>query len=125
MASSKHDIEHEGKPETIIRYSKEVKIRPKNVIKKHQRNLDLHDIMRFNVRHFIQYADDTTRYEDWYNPETKQVEKIECVKVYHLNLVLRLQYVDEKGNDITTYKKVRVVLTQDGIKSMTEPDFIL
>ncbi len=125
MSSAKHDIEHEGEPEVIIRYSKEVKLNPKNIIKRHQRNLDLHDIMRFNVRNFIQYADDTYRFEDWYNRETGKVERLECVKVYHLNLVLRMEYIDEKGNEITTYKKVRVVLTQDGIRSMIEPEFNL
>ena len=123
MSSAKHELEQEGKPETIIRYSKEVKIRPKNVVRRHQRNIDLHDIMRFNIRNFIQYADDTIRYEELYNPETKKIEEVECVKVYHLNLVLRMQYINEKGNNITTYKKVRVILTQDGIKSMVEPEF--
>ncbi len=125
MSSAKHDIEHEGEPEVIIRYSKEVKLRPKNVLKRHQRNLDLHDIMRFNIRNFIQYADDTYRFEDWFNRETGNIERLECVKVYHLNLVLRMEYIDEKENEITTFKRVRVVLTQDGIRSMSEPEFRL
>jgi hypothetical protein len=125
MSSAKHEIEHEGKPETIFRYSKEVKLKPKEITRMHQRNIDIHDIIRFNVRNFIQYADDPVRFEEVYNSETKQIEKVECLKVYHLNIVLRMEYVDDHGVENITFKKVRVVLTQNGIKGMSEPSFTI
>ena len=90
MAQAQHDVGYEVKLETIIRYSKEVKIRHETIAKQHTRNQNLHDIMKFNIRNFIQYADDPIRYEKWYNKENGKVEEIECIKVYHLNLVMHM-----------------------------------
>ena len=125
MAQAQHDVGYEVKLESIIRYSKEVKIRHETIAKQHTRNQNLHDIMKFNIRNFIQYADDPIRYEKWYNKETGKVEEIECIKVYHLNLVMHMEYIDAKGNKKETYKKIRVIMTQDGIKDVIEPPFQL
>jgi hypothetical protein len=121
QASNISSIEQEGKPELVLRYNKRVRLYNHVINRHHQRHQDIFDIMRFNIRNFIQYADDAKRIEEVYNTESGQIEESICAKVYHLNLVLRLYSKDASGHEQLQYKKVRVILDQNGIKRFQEP----
>jgi hypothetical protein len=121
QASNISLVEQEGKPEKILRYSKRVRLYSKKIGQIHARHGDIFDIMRFNVKNFIQYADDPKRTEEVWNTETKTIEEVVCAKVYHLNLVFKLHARHIDGNEQITFKKVQVILDQNGIKAINEP----
>jgi hypothetical protein len=114
-------LEQEGKPEKVLRYSKQVRIFTKKIFDIHPRHGDIFDIMRFNIRNMIEYADDPEHIDNVWNLQSKKVENVKCAKVYHLNLVLKLHAMDDGGHEQILYKRVRVILDQRGIKRLQEP----
>ena len=83
---------------------------------------NVHDILRFNIRNFIQYADDP--YKEFPVTDKEKDDKIKLVrqyKVYHLNLVFRITRLKSKKDKESFYKKVRIVLDQNGIKRLEYP----
>ena len=87
---------------------------------RHERHTDINDILRFNVRHFLSYADDPYRMRIIWVPETQEFRKIKYTKVYHVNVVFKLEYLDDTRQNRVLYKKIRVVLDQNGIKRVVE-----
>jgi hypothetical protein len=118
-------IENEGKPEEVFLYDKKVVLLTGNIRKTHERLGDIADIIRVNIKNFIQYADDPTRDEEVWNSETKIIDTISCAKVYHLNLIFKVRSRDKGHHDNVYYKKVRVILDQKGIKRIENPTFKL
>jgi len=83
-------IETQGKPEEVLVYEKEVSLDTKKIGRIHVRHRDISDIMRFNVKRFIQYADDPYRIQEVWHAQSRKIRKVKCAKVYHLNLVVRM-----------------------------------
>lgn len=114
-------IEHEGKPEIIFRYVKNVILDTSEIKEFHERHGDVNDIIRFNVRNFLNYADDPISKELLWNQEKQKVEQISCNKVYHLNIVFKLRPTNSKKEfHHIFYKKIRVVIDQNGIQRVSE-----
>jgi rubrerythrin len=122
-SSNKFSIEHEGKPEVVMKMKKTTKLFTDNIDKYHQRHGDIHDLFRFNVKHFIQYADDPFNIEYSWIPDLGKVREIHCAKVYHINIIFKMQIYFPGKEDKTYYKKVRVILDQQGIKRVEEPEY--
>lgn len=119
-------IEQQGKPEIIIHYLKHTTLENKQ-IREFESKLftNIIDIIRYNIRNLTQYADDSIKIEHVWNPEIKQIDEISCSKVYHINIVFKLYLKNKDQKDIVHYKKVRVILDQDGIKTVQElPTYI-
>ena len=120
---SQHDaniIEAKGKPEEILLYEKEVTLDTGTIRKLYARNRDINNIIRFNVRKIIQYADDPFYIEELWHPEAGKIKKIRCAKVYHLNLVLGLKNLSRKKAKDEFSKHVRVILNQKGIVRISD-----
>ena len=113
-------IAQEGKPERVLRYIKDLKIDIDKINSIHDRHDDIMDIIRFNIRNFIQYADDILRHEDYWDVENQQIQQTTCVKVYHLNVIMKIDARDEFQNQSISYKKYRIILDQKGIKRVVE-----
>lgn len=112
-------IEQQGKPEIVIHYLKHTTLENSH-ISEYENKLftNIIDIIRFNIRNLTQYADDSVKIEKVWNLETKQIDEIPCSKVYHINMILKLYLRNKDQQDIVHYKKVRVIIDQDGIKSV-------
>ncbi|MCL1818616.1 MAG: hypothetical protein FWG35_06770 [Spirochaetaceae bacterium] len=86
------------------------------------------DIIRFNIRKLIQYADDSFHFDRVWDPQAKKIRRVKCAKVYHLNLVIRVETLAgqeqlpaaPREKNTITFAHIRVVLNQDGIVRMTE-----
>ena len=114
-------VEAKGKPEEVIVYEKEVVIDTRKISRRHTRHRDINDIIRFNIRKFIQYADDPFHVDKVWDSESKKIRRIRCAKVYHLNLIIRLEtQTAPKEKKQIVFKHVRVILNQDGILRMSE-----
>jgi len=120
QASNKSPIEQEGKPEMVIKYVKNVILDPVLIRSRHERHTDINDILRFNVRHFLSYADDPFRWRFVWQIEAQEFRKIKYAKVYHVNVIFKLEYMGATQQNRVQYKKIRVVLDQNGIKRVVE-----
>ncbi|WP_457557815.1 hypothetical protein [Candidatus Harpocratesius sp.] len=118
---TKISIEHEGKPEVIFKYIKSVSLRTERIKEFHERHRNVNDIIRFNIKHFLQYADDPLNTELVWDPIRKEFYELACAKVYHLNTIFKLRAISSKKVPSQIYyKKVRVVIDQNGIRRVTE-----
>jgi hypothetical protein len=124
-------IEEEGKPEEVLAYHKVVTIDTQEISRRHTRHRDISEIIRFNVRKLVQYADDSFHFDKVWDPNVKKIKRIKCAKVYHLNLIIRLETLAEQGKKRLRlagpqekkqiiFRRVRVILNQDGIVRMAE-----
>ncbi|MFX1391106.1 MAG: hypothetical protein ACFE9Z_13660 [Promethearchaeota archaeon] len=124
-SSNISSIEERGKPEEVIQYEKKITLFNKKIKQFHTRRKDISDVIRFNVRNFLRYADDPIQFIPKWNKDKKKIEDVPISKVYHLNLVLKLSSFKGKKVDKIQYKKFRVIIDQKGINRVLEPDFNL
>ena len=123
--TNKSNVERDGKPEVILKYQRNITLQTKIISKYHERSSDINDIIRFNIRNFLKYADDPVHRMYLWNPEIKELEKITHEKTYHLNIILKLSKYSKSGEDISQYKKVRVIFNQKGITSVEDLPVLL
>ncbi len=124
-SSNISSIEERGKPEDVLLYKKKITLFNKKIKQFHVRRKDLSDVIRFNIRGFLRYADDPIQFLSKWNVDKKKIEDIPVSKVYHLNLVLKLTSFKGKKVNKIHYKKFRVIIDQQGIKRVLEPKFHL
>jgi len=120
-ASHKTMIEREGKPEIVLKYSKIIELQTVKISENHRRHSNINDIIRFNVKNFLQYADDPISNEEFWDSEENKVIEVPSAKVYHLNIIFKMKMPNQQ----IEYKKIRVILDQKGIKEVIEPSFTL
>jgi hypothetical protein len=101
--------------DNVLLYRKWVHIDREKMIANNVYHTDgINDIIRLNVNNFLQKMDNP------YVPlqvidEDNNMHRIDCRKVYFLNIVMQYQYDDK-----TDYKRFRVSLTRNGIESIKE-----
>jgi hypothetical protein len=120
-------IEEQGKPEEVFVYHKTVSLNTRKISRAHSRRGDIDDIMRFNVRKLIQYADDSFHFDKVWDAKAKKIRRVKCAKVYHLNLIIRMETASARrklpaarAKKTISFKHIRVILNQDGIVRMSE-----
>jgi hypothetical protein len=114
-SSSKSQIEVEAKPETVIKYEKEVRLSSASVIERlHLADYEINDIMRFCVSHFLVRADDPIVRVPIYDPQTDEVVRREFLKTYHVNVVM----VISSAATAPMFKRIRVVFDKRGIRRL-------
>lgn len=121
-SSHQSALEKEGKPEVVLQYKQKITLLNDEIEKIHKRKKDLSNILRFNIKEFLRYADDPIQYELLWNGTKRKVEEIAVAKVYHLNIVLKMTSYEGKKLKDTNFKKFRVILDQNGIKRIEEPE---
>lgn len=77
--------------------------------------LGVKDLLRLNVRGFLEHLDDPTRTIRYFDSSRGAFACREASKVYHLNIVLRYCLSSDDGEASTTYERLRVILNRDGI----------
>ena len=97
--------------EDVIKYEKDIILNPRPVLKAHMRLRDITDIIRFNIRHFLERMDEPYEIRRAIDPASGNVAEFKCARVYHINMVLRLE------DDI---RRIRLVMNQNGIKRIEE-----
>ena len=55
----------------------------------------------------------------------RKFESIPISKVYHLNVIFKLSSFKGKNIDQIYFKKIRIILDQNGIKRVLEPEITL
>jgi len=116
-ADNTKNIEEDMKRELVFKYKKEIRLDPAAIKKYHQRRKDLIDIMRFSVFDFIKQADDELagyRIVD----EAGEVKEMKCVRLYHLNLIVKYYMPDEE----IRYERIRILLGKNGLYKVEDVD---
>ncbi len=118
---SLRNIEHptatatEGRPETAIRYVKQVSLRSRDLSRRTEGLTGLNDIIRFNVNRLRARMEDPVESRRILDPETREVVSVDCSRVYHVNLVVK--YTKGTGADAKCeVDRLRLVLDRSGIK---------
>lgn len=105
----------DGRPETVVRYTKEVSLSSSRLKKRETQAHGLNDIIRFNLNRLRERMDSPFETHRIVDPTSREVVSVSCARVYHVNLVLRFM----KGTGASTVvenERVRVVIDQRGIK---------
>jgi len=103
------EIENDWQTEKVIYYVREITFFTRKLLKTQSRKNALTDIMRFNVRNFLLKMDEPdTRLLYLKDGRSRQVP---ATQVYHVNMVIKLS-----SRSRTRYERIRLVLTQNGIK---------
>ncbi len=103
------EIENKWQNEKVIYYVRQITFFTKKLRKTQSRKDALTDIMRFNIRNFLLKMDE---------PDTKllylkdgHIKKVTATQVYHVNMVIKFS-----SSNRVRYERIRLVLTQNGIK---------
>jgi hypothetical protein len=102
------EIENAFRTEKVLHYLKEIVLYPRRMDAQ-SRKTGLTDIARFNLRNFLLKMDEARR--EVFVLREGRSEAVPAARVYHVNLVVKFT-----GAGKTRYERVRLVLTQEGIK---------
>ncbi len=109
-------LEPKSKPETVVKYVKEITLHGRKIAKNHGRLLDVNDIIRFNVSSLMARMDDPVRTVETFHATSNSVRHVTCPKAYHVNVVMVLRAV----SCAPSYERFRVVLNKVGIRELHE-----
>lgn len=114
------DIEEEGKPQKVFKYSKYITLYPQTISKYHTRVLDASDILRYDISSFLSKIENPYTKLRWFNNKTNKIQRIKTARVYHLNVIVKFTSIDTKNNESYQLKRVRLILDKNGIKRIDE-----
>ena len=101
--------------ENVIYYRKDVNIWP-TAVKANKRLKKVNDIFRYNMSQYLLKASNATDIYPFFNPETENIEEINCSRVYHINIILKKTYIIQGNKKRIAFDRFRVILDKEGIK---------
>lgn len=111
------DVENNEKEEKVLLYRKSVHIDRKKLNDDAEYPFTgINDIIRLNVMSFLKKMDNPEIPVDTLDDEGS-LKVVTCVREYYINLVLQYDY-----DDIVEFKRFRIALSRDGIRSIEEVD---
>jgi hypothetical protein len=111
----------EGRPETVLCYTKNVSISTAQIGKNSFPIDGLNDIIRFNVQRLTMRMDDPWDSYHYVDPTSREVSEIKCARVYHLNIVLRLT----PATGEQTLERTRVIVDRKGIHRVEQVEAVM
>jgi hypothetical protein len=104
----------EAGQEEVIHYKKELLIKKPSGAQIPE-GFRVRDILRLNVRHFLVRLDDPIDPVAYFDPALGAFAAAKLPKVYHVNVVLRVQRFDDEKHGIERFERHRVVINKEGI----------
>lgn len=112
------NVEERG--EAIFQYRREVDLHSMEVFRHHERVAGLNDIFRFNIRPLLFRMDDPYHRIPFVREGSDRIHYIEVAREYHLNVIFCFHVFGEVQS--TRYRRLRVVLNQEGILRVEQID---
>jgi hypothetical protein len=110
------DLDSE-REETVLLYRNHVKLNAREILAEHRRRTHVKHFLRFSVDELLPRLDDPSVKVRFYDPEAGGFQRTNAPKVYHLNIVFKLQRFDAGNEPLAPfYQRIRVVLDKDGIQ---------
>jgi hypothetical protein len=114
-------VAEHGRPEIVVHYTKEISVRSGTL--ETIESSGFNDIIRLNTSRFKERMAAPVEVYHKPNPETGALERYECAKVYHLNMVLRLESKGgDSGSRSSQEELIRIVMDQNGVKRVSVLD---
>jgi hypothetical protein len=113
-------IEQAHALETVIFYRKQITINTSKITHIHERHKNITDVLKINIKNFLNYAWDPEEEILYFNSEKKELLKVPIPIRYHVNMVLQHVYKDNKEMVRNRFKRIRVVIEKDGIDTVEE-----
>jgi hypothetical protein len=101
--------------EEVIHYRKVLDVEQEDEKERLPEGYGLRDIMRFNVRHFLVRLDDPEEKVRYFDTGREAFGEAKIPKVYHLNLVIRVERDDAHGRRTQRLDHLRIVLNKQRI----------
>lgn len=76
--------------------------------------------VRYNLQDFLEKASDPYHAYATLDPATKTILKLRLPKVYHLNVILRNQFLDADEKPVIELHKFRIIINKNGIKNIEQ-----
>ena len=111
-----HDVlEDIKRPEQVIYYRKVINFRTPQA-KQDPRLSGYNIILRFNIERFLYKASDPYHNYLTFDSASRSLLDIRLPKVYHLNIIMKNTFYDDKGKLMVELKKFRLIIDKNGIK---------
>lgn len=101
--------------EEVIHYRKVLDVDQDEDDERLPEGYGLRDIMRFNVRHFLVRLDDPEEKLRYFDAGKESFAEAKLPKVYHLNLVIRVEREGARGQRVSRLDHFRIVLNKQRI----------
>lgn len=110
-------LETYKRPEQVIYFKRQVRMFSMNGVEK-SRLYALNILLRYNIQEFLQKAGDP--FHDYLSLDqtTHALVKSELPKVYHLNVILKNNFLNDDGKPNTEIKKFRLIVDKNGIRQI-------
>lgn len=108
--------EIEGRPESVLHYSKEIQLSSAGLAHQFAGATGLTDVTRLNMAPLIARMDDPWEAYHFIHPTKRVLCEERCARVYHVNVVLRIESEDGRSE----LSRVRVVLSKQGIERVED-----
>jgi hypothetical protein len=108
--------EIEGRPESVLHYSKEIQLSSAGLAHQFAGATGLTDVTRLNMAPLIARMDDPWEAYHFIHPIKRVLCEERCARVYHVNVVLRIESEDGQSE----LSRVRVVLSKLGIERVED-----
>lgn len=103
------------RPEQVLYFKRSLKLHhPFSPI--HHKSTGLNVLLRINVQDFLIKASDPYHTYLSLDPTTLQITTQQLPKVYHLNILLKNQFLDKYGKPFIEHKKFRLIIDKNGIR---------
>lgn len=107
------------RPEQVFYFKRIVKTYlPEN--KKLDRLKSLTISLRYNLQDYLEKASDPYHSFSTLDKSTRTILKLRLPKVYHLNVILKNQYLDDLGQKVVELQKFRIIIDKNGIKNIEQ-----
>ena len=100
------------KKESILHYSKDLKINLKPFFQNHKRLHGITEIIRFDLREWFKKMDDSNQQIAFWNKDEKKSGFIYTDRVYHINFIFRTSNLQNEGVSLS---KHRITCSRKGI----------
>lgn len=90
------------------------------ISEKQKRFNALNIILRFNIKDFTEKASDPYHSYVTLDSRTKTILRMRLPKVYHLNIILKNSFLDEKKKPVIEWRKFRLIIDKNGIKQIEQ-----
>jgi len=106
----------EGRPESVMHYTKEIELSSPELSRQFAGATGLTDVTRLNMAPLMERMDDPWETYRFIHPSKHVIYQERCARVYHINVVLRLE--DSEGK--FELARARVVVSKKGIVRVEE-----
>lgn len=104
------------RPEQVIYFKRIIKVYPS----KDKLLKSLNISLRYNLQNYLEKASDPHHSFMKLDGKTKTILKLRLPKVYHVNVIIKNQFLSQNEKPVVELRKYRIILDKNGIKNIEQ-----